>query len=137
MSDSETREMQAKCRMKRFVSYRGSRLLRNGSFDGFTIEAAARKQSRRLRATAAPRDDPRRALTLRLETRERVVDQLRIDSLATQVEADGSVPLATFREGPGPPTGETLIVEETDATQLGDGLLELTGVDARASKPLA
>jgi hypothetical protein len=115
--------------------------MRNGNFrgqlDDLPIEPTAREQSRRLRATATPQDDPRRPLTLRLETGERVLDQLDIDPVPAQVEADGGIPLAAFGERPSPPARETLVVEQADSAQLGDGLLELAGLDARTRETLA
>jgi len=67
-----------------------------GQFDDLAIEATAREQSRRFRARAAAQDDSRRPFTLWLETGERVLDQLGIDPLPAQVEADGGIPLAAF-----------------------------------------
>ena len=98
-----------------FVSYRRSPLRRNPSLrcelDGLPIEASACQQPRRLRAGAASRDDPLGACSLGLELGQGGVDQLGVDALAAQIEANRLVTLPPLRERPRAAGGEALIVE--------------------------
>src|SRR3954454_8165689 len=128
-SDSETREMQAKCRMERLLSYRRSALVRNGFFSGprddLPLEPASREQPRGLRACAPTHDDPRGPLVLGLERLDSGPDQLGFDALTAEVEANERVALAAFGERSCASACEALVVEETDLLQLFQRLLEL------------
>src|SRR5437764_13052452 len=105
-----------------FVSYRRSPLRRNPSLrcelDGLPIEASVCQQPRRLRAGAASRDDPLGACSLGLELAQCGFDQLGVDALSAQIEANRLAALPPLPASPRTAAGEAPVVESAYMAQL-------------------
>src|SRR5919204_3359527 len=133
--------MQAKCRMKLFVSWRRSTVWCNGgvrrSLDRVIPEPAPREVTRRSRPSATPRDDACSPLALRLEIGKRRLESRRGDGLPLQVEADRGVAETATGQGRRPGAGEALVVDEPRSTQRVHRLFASRPSDAGAPQPLA
>ena len=110
--------------------------------DDVVGEALSGQVARRLRARASARDDPLGTLTLALERRQRVLDELVVDTGEHQVVTDERVARPAIGEALGARLREAAVVDEPgarerrerfDAIVLGDAArLELV-VDLRGA----
>ena len=74
--------MQAKRRMEASSSYRAPGVPRNDAFEGLLAEPSRGQVARRLRAPAPPVEDPLGAGALRLQSVDRLFDELPARALA-------------------------------------------------------
>jgi hypothetical protein len=86
---------------------------RNGGVNNLVGEALSRQVACRLRSRAAARHDALGALTLTLEPRQCMLDELAIDSRAHQVVTDERVSRPAIREPFGARLREAAIIDES------------------------
>ena len=122
-SFGKTRVCRKNVEWKHCRSYRFSVLRRNERLERVLAEAPRGEVASRLDAPAALRDDPRRALPLRLERRERRLDELGGDAAPLEVVADQRVAGAAVGELLRPRAREALVVDVADPLERLERLL--------------